>query len=122
MACVEAYFRDSYRPPAHPSDGDGAEGTRPEALHEYTLTATVDRATHRILSAEATAHTLPWPECPGALASAGRSVGLTVEEVADRVRADFTGTSTCSHLNDQLRSLAGLAALLPALPKADEGS
>ena len=38
-----------------------------------------------------------------------------VGEVADHVRAAFTGTTTCSHLNDQLRSLAGLAALVPAL-------
>ena len=125
---VEAYFRDSYRPPSDRPPGDRppgerpTEGARPEALHEYTLTATADRATRAILSAQATAHTLPWPECPGALASADRTVGMTVDEIADRVRADFTGTSTCSHLNDQLRSLAGLAALLPALPDDEEGS
>lgn len=103
---VEAYFRDSYRSP---------EGARPEALHEYTVRATVDRAGGTLRSVTAEAHTLPWPECPGALASAGRAAGMRVDEIADRVRADFTGTSTCSHLNDQLRSLGGLAALLPVL-------
>ncbi len=102
---AEAYFRDAYREP---------DGTI-EALHEYTVRATLDRAAATIASAEAVAHTLPWPECPGALASAGRIAGLGVGEVADHVRAAFTGTTTCSHLNDQLRSLAGLAALVPAL-------
>ena len=41
---------------------------------------------------------------------------MHLAEIAEQVRADFTGTSTCSHLNDQLRSLAGLSALVDGLP------
>ena len=102
---VEAYFRDAH----HGADGTG------DVLHEYTLTAVVRRADMVVLSADAVAHTLPWPECPGALASAGRVVGMAVTEVRSRVLQELTGTSTCTHLNDVLRSLAGVPSLAAAL-------
>ena len=54
---------------------------------------------------------LPWVECPQALGSASRLVGATVDELRAVVRADFVGTSTCTHLNDTLRGLADLPAL-----------
>ena len=64
-----------------------------------------------MLSSEAQARTLPWPECPNALASAGRIVGEAVTDLRAKVHADFRGTTTCTHLNDVLRSLAGVSAL-----------
>ena len=33
---------------------------------------------------------------------------VDLEDLRARVRAEFTGTTTCTHLNDQLRSLAGV--------------
>ncbi len=86
-----------------------------DVLHEYTLAATLDPETLEVLSSEADARVLPWPECPGALASAGRVVGQRVGGLRMSVAVRFTGTSTCTHLNDTLRSLAGAAALAPAL-------
>ena len=102
---VDVHFRDSHL------GTDDAE----DVLHEYTLAGTVDPASLVVLSSEAVARTLPWPECPGAIASAGRIVGEPVDALRSKVHADFTGTSTCTHLNDVLRSLAGVTALAKAL-------
>lgn len=102
---LEVYFRDSHR---------GADG-KADVLHEYTLDATVDPRTLEVTSAAARAHTLPWPECPGALASASRVVGVRVHVLPDLVAADFVGTSTCTHLNDLLRSMSGVGCMVEAL-------
>jgi hypothetical protein len=98
---VDVHFRDSHQAVDAPED----------VLHEYTLLATVDRAALVVLECEAQARTLPWPECPNALASATRIAGEPVTGLRAKVHADFRGTSTCTHLNDVLRSLAGVTAL-----------
>jgi hypothetical protein len=103
----DVHFRDSHAAP----DGE-------RVLHEYTLTGTLEdpggadgAGTATIASLEATARVLPWAECPGAIASAQRVVGHTLDELPVLVRRDFRGTSTCTHLNSSLRSLAALSAL-----------
>jgi hypothetical protein len=101
---VDVHFRDSHLAV------DAAE----DVLHEYTLQATVDPSSLVVLSSEAQARTLPWPECPNALASAGRIAGVPVAGLRAMVHADLRGTSTCTHLNDVLRSLAGIASLARA--------
>ncbi len=98
---VDVHFRDSHLA------ADAAE----DILHEYTLQATVDPTTLVVLGCEAQARTLPWPECPNALASATRIAGEPVAGLRAKVHADFRGTTTCTHLNDVLRSLAGVSAL-----------
>lgn len=105
---VDVHFRDSYLGPDGPED----------VLHEYTLEATVDPASLTVLSSTARVRVLPWPECPNAVGSATRIVGHTVGELRALVSAEFTGTSTCTHLNDVLRSLAGVTALAGALTRA----
>jgi hypothetical protein len=55
---------------------------------------------------------LPWQECPGAIGSATRVRGMTLRELRARVRGEFVGTGTCTHLNDTLRCIADLDALL----------
>jgi hypothetical protein len=102
---LDVHFRDSHL----------ARDASEDVLHEYTLAGTVDPADLTVLSSEATARTLPWPECPRALASVGRIVGEPVAGLRAKVHADFKGTSTCTHLNDVLRSLAGVTALAKAL-------
>lgn len=102
---LDVHFRDSHL----------ATDAREDVLHEYTLVGTVDPNDLTILSSEATARTLPWPECPRALASAGRIVGQPVSELRRLVSTDFKGTTTCTHLNDVLRSLAGVTALAGGL-------
>ncbi|MFL6206695.1 MAG: DUF2889 domain-containing protein [Acidimicrobiales bacterium] len=105
---VDVHFRDSHLA------ADAAE----DILHEYTLQAAVDPATLVVLGCEAQARTLPWPECPNALASAGRVTGEAVSDLRTKVHGDFRGTTTCTHLNDVLRSLTGVTALARGLASA----
>ncbi len=73
-----------------------------------------DPATGTVLTCTATPRVLPWVECPAAAASAARLAGLSVAGLRDHVRTTLIGTSTCTHLNDTLRSLEDVAALLPS--------
>jgi hypothetical protein len=81
-------------------------------VHEYDVVATGDVETGVVTSAVATARSLPWVECPRATGSAGWTVGRRFADLRVEVRDDFKGIGTCTHLNDQLRSLADVPALL----------
>lgn len=105
---IDAMFRDSY------VRTDSTE----TIIHEYTLDASVDPGTGIILSSKAVPRVLPWQECPGAVASATRITGMRLDELGFRVRQELSGTSTCTHLNDLLRSVADAAALIPLLRTA----
>jgi hypothetical protein len=102
---IDAMFRDSY------VRGDGQE----TIVHEYTLTATVDADTGIILQSHAVPRVLPWQECPAAADSAARISGMTLQDLHFRVRKELSGTSTCTHLNDLLRSVADASALISVL-------
>jgi len=97
---IDAMFRDTY------VRGDGVE----TIIHEYTLAAVVDADTGVIVESRATPRVLPWQECPGAVASAERIAGMTLQELHFRVRQELS--STCTHLNDLLRSVADAEALI----------
>ncbi len=98
----EAHFRDS-----HVSD-DGEE----TIVHEYLVTGLVDADTRTLSAVDATAQVLPYSECPGALGSAGQVVGWSLDQLRRSVHRELVGTSSCTHLNDTLRSLADLDVLL----------
>jgi hypothetical protein len=100
---VDSIFRDSRL------TGDGVE----RSVHEYAVRATVDRG-GTILAVEAIPGVLPAPECPAAAASAQRLVGLRLGDLRTHVATSFTGTSTCTHLNDALRALGDLGMLIGA--------
>jgi Protein of unknown function (DUF2889) len=101
----DCFFRDSFA---------GADGVE-TVVHEYSVGGTFDTAMSRFLSCAAAAGPLPYPECPNALASAGRVSGASVSGLRGAVRDNFVGPSTCTHLNDTLRSLEDVAALVHAL-------
>ena len=105
VVAIDAMFRDSYM---------GADGIE-TIVHEYSCTGTVDPATGTVLAAAARPRVLPYIECPEAAASAARLAGLSVADLRARVRREFTGISTCTHLNDLLRSLTDVGALAAAL-------
>jgi hypothetical protein len=105
LAQVEGFFRDSH------VAFDGVE----RVVHEYTVRAVVDRQTRSFRWCDADFGSLPWPECPGALASAGRLAGVSVDGLRRRVRQEFTGVGTCTHLNDTLRALEDAGALISLL-------
>lgn len=99
---IDAMFRDTY------VRSDGVE----TIIHEYTLDAVVDTDSGVIVGSRATPRVLPWQECPGAVASAARVTGMTLRQLHFRVRQELSGTSTCTHLNDLLRSVADASALI----------
>jgi hypothetical protein len=99
---VDVLFRDSY------VRADGLE----TVIHEYTVAMTVDAETGLVVTCEATPRVLPWVECPAAALSAARLAGQPLRGLRRHVREAFVGTSTCTHLNDTLRSLEDVEALL----------
>jgi hypothetical protein len=101
---VFAWFRDTLR------RLDGTE----TVLHEYHVTATVESELWRITEIKAVDHVLPWVECPQAAGSATRLVGAPVSTLREDIRIGFVGTTTCTHLNDQLRSLTDVPVLAAA--------
>ena len=98
---IDLHFRDSH----------ADEESRETVLHEYTIAGTAGLHAGRIGAVSARAHVLPWLECPGALASAERIGGMELSSLRPVVRKEFVGRTTCTHLNDSLRSLADIAAL-----------
>lgn len=105
---ADVFFRDSHV-------GEDGEET---VVHEYTVRAAIDADSGRIVRVDAEARVLPWVECEAAPPSAQRLVGRTVDGLRPRVRAELTGPSTCTHLNDTLRSLEDVVALAPRLREA----
>jgi hypothetical protein len=106
-AAIDAMFRDTHGEP------DGTE----VVLHEYALSAAVEDPSAGLSRIIATPMVLPAPECPLVAAYAAEVEGVPVEELATSVGERLTGIRSCTHLNDLLRSLAGLAALLDAAPE-----
>jgi len=104
IAC-DAFFRDSHM------DGDGRE----TVIHEYSVRAALDAAGKRFTRCEASVGALPWLECPGAASSASRLVGAPADGLRQWVRETFLGPPTCTHLNDTLRALEDVPALVGAL-------
>jgi hypothetical protein len=105
---LDSFFRDSH------VDGKGRESV----VHEYSVRAAVDPETLEVVRCHAEWGELPFPECPGALASASRVVGASTSGLRRRVLKTMVGPETCTHLNDQLRSFEDVGALLRLL---DEG-
>jgi len=96
---VWATFRDSVGEP------DGGEAV----LHEYTVQATVRHGVVSAVAAEP--RVLPFPECPAAADNVGLLVGTPLARLSGAVPALIAGTDCCTHLNDLLRALGGLAEL-----------
>jgi hypothetical protein len=96
---AEHHLRDSY-----------ADTDAEYVMHEYLVGATFG-AGGTLESIDVDARVLPWRECPGAVATAQRLVGVQLGEMAARVTADFKGVQTCTHLNSTLRTLADVQTL-----------
>jgi hypothetical protein len=103
VVAVDAMFRDTF------VRADSVE----TIIHEYTVRAAVQSGI--VLSCEASPRVLPWQECPGAVDSARRITGLPLAQLHSWVRNELEGPTTCTHLNDLLRSVADAAALIREL-------
>ena len=106
VAPIDVHFRDSHR------DADGLE----RVVHEYSIAGSLDLRADAISAIDARSHVLPWVECPSAVASAKRVIGVPMGDLRDHVRLELRGVTTCTHLNDVLRSLADLGHLAAHVP------
>jgi hypothetical protein len=106
---VSAMFFDTH------VDDDGVE----RILHQYTLGAHVDPASHTVLDITATPWVLPFAECPFAGATAARIVGQPAGRLREYVALEYWGPTTCTHLNDLLRTLADVPHLAMTITGAD---
>lgn len=82
------------------------------AVHEYHVGATIDPATMALAAVSADPRILPYRECPGAVANIGRMIGRPVGELRGEVLSTLSGALGCTHLNDVLRSLADVPAIM----------
>lgn len=103
---IDAGFQDTASAP---------EGGR-VAIHEYSLRATADPQTLKLLKVEATPHVLPYAECPTAINNIQRLVNEELAGLRLRVIDELGGPRGCTHLNDALRSLAESPILAEQLP------
>jgi hypothetical protein len=96
---------------AHFRDVCQATESKAVVVHEYSVSVVVDPNSTEVLALSATAHVLPWAECPGALASAREAIGHPLADLHGKLGGALTGTSSCTHLNDTLRSLGHVDGL-----------
>lgn len=99
---IDAEFQDSATKP-----GGGRI-----SVHEYSIGATADPATHQLLALESDPRVLPYRECPSASANLPRLFGQRLDDMRRAVPAALPGAAGCTHLNDALRALADVPALL----------
>jgi hypothetical protein len=97
---IWAMFRDTV------GEQDGAE----VVLHEYAVTASGTGTVVGAVTAEP--RVLPFPECPAAAAAVGDLVGCQLADLSTSVPELLTGIRSCTHLNDLLRALGGVADLV----------
>lgn len=110
-----AMFRDTVGEP------NGKEAV----LHEYALTATLapvgaergataSRGTSGFVveSIEADPRVLPFAECPAAASHVAAIAGTRIDDLPSVVPDVLTSVSSCTHLNDLLRSIGGVTDLL----------
>jgi hypothetical protein len=97
---IWAMFRDTV------GEVDGAE----VVLHEYAVTASGSGDVVEAVAAEP--RVLPFPECPAAADAVGDLVGGRLADLSTSVPERLTGIRSCTHLNDLLRALGGVAGLV----------
>ena len=105
---VDAMFRDSF------VDGEGVE----RVLHEYGVEVRLDPHGRTLTSITPDPRVLPHLECPVAVASAQLLIGGACARLRESVSSQLFGPSTCTHLNDLMRSLADVPALLDRADQA----
>ncbi len=105
----------TYRIDAHFRDCCADERLGLIGVHEYTIEATIDADQLVVTTLVAIPRVLPFAECPAAAANMDRLLGQPLPGLRGRVVEILNGIDCCTHLNDALRALADVSALLPAL-------
>lgn len=102
---VDSMFQDSTTVP---------EGGR-VAVHEYRLTGEAGLRSGVVERLDAEPRVLPYRECPLASRSVDALVGVPLADLRAEVLQRLPGTAGCTHLNDAMRALAEVPALVRML-------
>jgi hypothetical protein len=102
---VDAMFQDTATVPS---------GGR-VAVHEYQVHVRAAPDTFELLSIQALPRVLPFDECPSAVTKIEQMVRTPLGDLRDAVLAHLKTTEGCTHLNDELRALAEVPALVAQL-------
>ena len=105
MIRIDSMFQDSATAPA---------GGR-VAIHEYHLSVTADPETGRVVEVNPTPRVLPFRECPAAVLNMHRVKDRTLDVLRDEIPVLLAKTDGCTHLNDALRALTSVPALVREL-------
>jgi hypothetical protein len=105
---VHSGFQDSASTPS------GARA----AVHEYRMSLTADPDSLCVLSLEAEPRVLPYAECTVAPSNLKSLIGTPLPQLRDKVLAELRGIAGCTHLNDAMRALAQVPALVSRLQDA----
>jgi hypothetical protein len=100
---IDAYFRDTCTDPVFDQ----------VAVHEYSLRGVVGVEDLLLRELEAVPRSLPFAECPAAAANVAWLLGQPLPDLRQAVLEVLRGVDCCTHLNDALRALADVAAVLP---------
>jgi hypothetical protein len=106
---------ETYRIDAHFRDCSTDDQLGLIGVHEYSIQAEIDAARLVVTRLEAIPRVLPFAECPAAAANMDRLLGQPLPGLRRRVVELLNGIDCCTHLNDALRALADVSALLPAV-------
>ncbi|HEX8594976.1 MAG TPA: DUF2889 domain-containing protein [Pseudomonas sp.] len=102
---IDAMFQDTASTP----------GGERMAVHEYALQATAEQGSGKLLLLAAQPRVLPYPECPAAAGNIARLIGLPLASLRQQVLVMLRRELGCTHLNDALRALAEVPALIAGI-------
>jgi hypothetical protein len=97
-------------------DTVGEEGGEELVLHEYGLSGRLEMTGEgmALVSVEADPRVLPFTECPAAAVEVSALCGTPLADLSRVVPVALFGVASCTHLNDLLRNVGGMAGLLAA--------
>jgi len=113
--CIDVWIEGNIRIEATFQDSASTPDGHRVAVHEYGLYVEIDRASGAVSLISATPHVLPFDECPAAVANVHLLIGTPAHQLRDTVLLVLRRTLGCTHLNDALRSLADVPALVEQL-------
>jgi len=97
----------------------GEPGGGEAVLHEYVVE--VEGVGGVVDAVCAQPRVLPFSECPGAAGHVGLLAGQRLSDLPVAVPERLVGTASCTHLNDLLRALGGVAHLIEAARRNVQG-
>src|SRR5690606_22703765 len=104
---LDASFQDS----ASTEEGDSRL-----CVHEYSIKASLDRATKTLVAIEATPHILPFAECPYAVRNITTLIGRPAQVLPEQDSIQRQKDKDFTHMHDAISSIGAVSMLIRHLP------